>query len=83
MELFEELKTAVKALLGNSTIRPGVGAVDPREITFGEIRSVCPSTTFTTGALEAPLGNSGLETKTGTLMVAGFAIVFEPVPVGL
>jgi hypothetical protein len=79
MALFEELKTAVNVLLGKRTISPGVGALDPREITLGEIKSVSPSTIFKTGRLEVPVGERGLETKTGTLIVAGLATVFEPV----
>ena len=73
MELFEALKTRVNLLLGNKTIKPGVGLVAPTEITPGESRSRCPSTTFRTGAVLVTLGNNGLETKTCTLMVAGFA----------
>jgi len=77
MELFEELKTSVNLLLGNKTIRPGEGLVAPTEITPGDNRSVCPSTTFRTAAVDEPLGNSGLETKTCALMVAGLAWVVE------
>src|SRR6185312_5041149 len=72
-ELFAALKTRVNLLLGNNTIKPGLLLVVPTEITAGESRSLCPSTTFRTGAVELPLGNKGLETKTCTLMVAGFA----------
>src|SRR5450755_1399663 len=73
MELFVALKTSVNLLLGDRTIRPGVGLVAPTEITLGEIRSSSPSTTFRTGAVDVPAENNGLETKTCTRMVAGFA----------
>ena len=67
----------MKLLLGKSTIIPGWGLADPTEITLGESKSVWPSTTFKTAAVDVPFGNSGLETKTCTLMVAGFAWVGE------
>src|SRR6266446_3924602 len=76
--LFEALKTSVFFLLGNSTIMPGVGLVAPMETTLGEIRSSCPSTTFKTGTEPAPAENKGLETKTCTLIVAGFACGGNP-----
>jgi hypothetical protein len=78
MELFEALKTSVNFLLGYKTIWPGVGLVAPTETTLGEIRSCCPSTTFRTGTADEPVENKGLETKTCTLMVAGFACVGKP-----
>ena len=55
-ELFEALKTSVNLLLGNKTIIPGVGLVAPTEITPGESRSSCPSTTFRTGAVDDAVG---------------------------
>src|SRR5579862_6492836 len=78
--LFEALKTAVNLLLGNKTIIPGCGLVAETETTLGEIRSNWPSTTFRTPEVLAPLGNRGLETKTWTRIVAGFATVGD-VPV--
>src|ERR1700680_5112832 len=78
MELFEALKTRVNFLLGNRTIGPGVGLVAHTEITLGESRSSCPSTTFRTGTVDEPLANKGLETKTCTLIVAGFATGPDP-----
>jgi len=79
MELFEELKTRVNPLLGNKTIRPGEGLVAPTEITPADSKSSCPSTTLRTAAVDDPFGNKGLETKTCSLIVAGFAWVVEPV----
>jgi hypothetical protein len=79
MELLWELKTSVNLLLGNKTIKPGDVLVAPTEIAPGARRSSCPSTTFKTAAVDAPLGKRGLETKTCTLMFAGFASVVEAV----
>ena len=55
-ELFVALNTRVKRLFGNRTIIPGKGLLDTTEITPGEIRSSCPSTTFRTGVVEDEFG---------------------------
>src|SRR5579862_2327020 len=79
MALFVELSTSVDFLLGVRNIWPGFGLVAPTEITLGEIRSSCPSTTLRTGAVLAPEANSGLETKTWTRIADGLASGGSPI----